>query len=117
MLDPQLLRNHLNDVAAELARRGYQLDVEGYAALESRRKKLQTRSEEIQAERNRRSRSIGEAKSRGEDIAPLLAEVEKLGQEGKTAADELQQRSEEHTSELQSRGHLVCRLLLEKKKK
>ncbi|HLR87449.1 MAG TPA: serine--tRNA ligase [Wenzhouxiangella sp.] len=91
MLDPQLLRNHLNDVAAELARRGYQLDVEGYAALESRRKKLQTRSEEIQAERNRRSRSIGEAKSRGEDIAPLLAEVEKLGQEGKTAADELQQ--------------------------
>src|SRR5690625_2745253 len=91
MLDPQLLRNHLNDVAAELARRGYQLDVEGYAALESRRKKLQTRSEEIQAERNRRSRSIGEAKSRGEDIAPLLAEVEKLGQEVKTAADEQQQ--------------------------
>lgn len=89
MLDPQLLRHDLEKVAAELARRGYVLDVEAYAALESRRKALQTRSEELQAERNRRSREIGQAKGRGEDIAPLLAQVEQLGDEGKAAAAEL----------------------------
>lgn len=89
MLDPQLLRHDLEKVAAELARRGYVLDVEAYAALESRRKALQTRSEELQAERNRRSREIGQAKGRGEDIAPLLAQVEQLGDEGKAAAVEL----------------------------
>ena len=52
MLDPQLLRNHLEDVATGLARRGYPLDREQYAALESQRKELQTRQQELQNRRN-----------------------------------------------------------------
>ena len=91
MLDPQLLRHDLDDVAAKLARRGYHLDIEGYASLEARRKELQTKTEELQAERNRRSKSIGKAKAAGEDIEPLLAEVGKLGDDLKDASEELEQ--------------------------
>ncbi|MDZ7789517.1 MAG: serine--tRNA ligase [Xanthomonadales bacterium] len=90
MLDPQLLRHDLDDVAAKLARRGYHLDIEGYASLEARRKELQTKTEELQAERNRRSKSIGKAKAAGEDIEPLLAEVGKLGDDLKAASEELE---------------------------
>ncbi len=68
MLDPQLLRTDLEHVAGRLALRGYHLDIENYAALEARRKELQTKTEELQAERNTRSKSIGQAKARGEDI-------------------------------------------------
>jgi len=91
MLDPQLLRHDLDDVAARLARRGYHLDIESYASLEARRKELQTKTEELQAERNRRSKSIGQAKAQGEDIEPLLAEVGQLGDELKAASEELEQ--------------------------
>ncbi len=81
MLDPQLLRRDPQAVAAALARRGVTLDLEALAALESRRKQAQVRAEELQAERNRRSKSIGQAKAAGEDIAPILAEVGRLGEE------------------------------------
>jgi len=91
MLDPHLLRNDLESVAACLARRGYHLDIENYASLEARRKSLQTKTEELQAERNRRSRSIGQAKAEGEDIGPLLAEVGQLGDDLKAASEELEQ--------------------------
>ena len=91
MLDPQLLRHDLDDIAAQLARRGYHLDIENYASLEARRKELQTRTEELQAERNRRSKSIGKAKAAGEDIEPLLAEVGQLGDDLKAASEELEQ--------------------------
>jgi seryl-tRNA synthetase len=89
MLDPQLLRNHLEDVATGLARRGYPLDREQYASLESQRKDLQTRQQELQNQRNTRSKSIGQAKARGEDIEPLKAEVAKIGEELKDVADAL----------------------------
>lgn len=85
MIDPQLLRRDLNDVAARLAIRGYALDTTRYAALEDERKQVQTRTEELQAERNTRSKSIGQAKAAGEDIAPLLAEVGRLGDELKAS--------------------------------
>jgi len=75
MLDPQLLRNDLERVAAVLARRGYHLDMEQFAALEGRRKTLQTRVEELRGRRKARSRDIGKAKAAGEDIEPLKAEV------------------------------------------
>jgi seryl-tRNA synthetase len=68
-------------VADALARRGYHLDIENYAALEEKRKALQIRTEELQNQRNTSSRSIGQAKARGEDIEPLLAEVSRLGEE------------------------------------
>ena len=89
MLDPRLLRSALEETAAQLKRRGYELDVERFQELESRRKEIQVRTQALQNERNIRSRSIGKAKAQGEDIAPLLAEVGKLGDELKAAEVEL----------------------------
>lgn len=89
MLDPGLLRGQLEATAAQLRRRGHELDVAGIAALEAERKTLQTRTQELQAERNSRSREIGQAKARGEDIAPLLAEVSGLGDQLKAAEEAL----------------------------
>lgn len=89
MLDPQRLRNDLERVATILGRRGYHLDMEAFAAIEERRKSVQVRTEELQNQRNVRSKSIGQAKARGEDIAPLLAEVERLGDDLKNARQEL----------------------------
>jgi len=81
MLDPVLLRTQLADTAARLATRGYDLDTAAVQALEAERKQLQTRTQELQAERNARSKTIGKAKAAGEDIAPLLAEVAGLGEQ------------------------------------
>ncbi|UCG71956.1 MAG: serine--tRNA ligase [Chromatiales bacterium] len=89
MLDPKQLRADLDGIAANLARRGYRLDTAAYAGLEDRRKSLQTRVEELRNERNVKSKSIGKAKAAGEDITPLLAEVETLGDSLKQADAEL----------------------------
>lgn len=89
MLDPRLLRNELEQTAAKLASRGFTLDTAAVDALETRRKEVQMRTQDLQAERNSRSKSIGKAKASGEDIAPLLAEVGKLGDELKAAEHEL----------------------------
>ncbi len=80
MLDPTLLRSHLADTAARLQQtRGYALDVPAIEALESSRKYLAMQTQELQNQRNTRSKAIGQAKGRGEDVAPLLAEVAGLG--------------------------------------
>ena len=89
MLDPQRLRSDLEHVATALARRGYHLDMESFAAIEERRKRIQVRTEELQNQRNVSSKSIGQAKARGEDIEPLLAEVARLGDELKAARQQL----------------------------
>lgn len=94
MLDPNLLRTELDAVAEKLARRGFTLDVEKLRELEERRKVLQVETESLQAERNSRSKSIGAAKARGEDIEPLRQEVNQLGEKldaAKLALDKLQQ--------------------------
>jgi len=90
MLDPRLLRNELETVAKQLARRGMQLDTAQISELESRRKALQVAAQELQNERNSRSKGIGKAKAAGEDIQPLLAEVSDLGDRLKAAEEELQ---------------------------
>ncbi|SEN01438.1 seryl-tRNA synthetase [Pseudomonas sp. ok272] len=93
MLDSKLLRSNLQDVADRLASRGYTLDVARIEALEEQRKTVQTRTEALQAERNARSKSIGQAKQRGEDIAPLMADVERMAGElsaGKVELDAIQ---------------------------
>jgi seryl-tRNA synthetase len=95
MLDPQLLRQDLERVASELARRGYHLDMENYAALEQKRKQLQVHTEELQNQRNVSSKSIGQAKARGEDIEPLLTEVSRLGDELKEAKSTLEKIREQ----------------------
>ncbi|OHC25567.1 MAG: serine--tRNA ligase [Pseudomonadales bacterium RIFCSPHIGHO2_02_FULL_60_43] len=93
MLDSKLVRTQLHEVAERLAARGFVLDVARFEALEAQRKTLQTRTEQLQAERNSRSKSIGQAKQRGEDIAPLLAEVDQMGsdlEQGKRDLDSIQ---------------------------
>ena len=80
MLDPALLRAHLDDTAARLATRGFDLDTSGIAALESRRKQAQVQTQELQNLRNTRSKAIGAAKGRGEDTSALLAEVAGIGE-------------------------------------
>ena len=80
MLDPALLRSHLADTAARLKQtRGYTLDVAAIEALESSRKQLAMQTQELQNQRNTRSKAIGQAKGRGEDVAPLMVEVAGLG--------------------------------------
>jgi seryl-tRNA synthetase len=91
MIDPKLLRQATTDVAANLARRGFVFDADAYLALEERRKTLQVATEDLRNERNTRSKSIGNAKAKGEDIAPLLEAVKDLG-------DKL----ERHEADLQS---------------
>ncbi len=78
MLDPKLLRSEPERVREQLARRGFAFDLEKFAALEGQRKSLQVETEKLQADRNARSRAIGMAKGRGEDIAPLMKEMEAL---------------------------------------
>ncbi len=93
MLDSKLLRGQLQEVADRLASRGFSLDVARIESLEERRKSVQTRTEQLQAERNARSKSIGQAKAKGEDIAPLMADVERMANElaaGKTELDGIQ---------------------------
>ncbi|KGM28901.1 serine--tRNA ligase [Photorhabdus luminescens] len=90
MLDPNILRNELGAVAEKLARRGYTLDVDTLRKQEERRKVLQVETETLQAERNSRSKAIGAAKARGEDIDPLRQEVNQLGEKLDTAKAELE---------------------------
>ncbi len=78
MLDPRLLRNDLDNIARNLARRGVVLDREQYLELESSRKALQVEVEELRQERNERSKAIGQAKAAGEEIEPLRLEVGEL---------------------------------------
>ena len=79
MLDSRLLRTDPGAVAANLARRGFVLDTAQLGVLEDRRKVLQLELDRLRNERNTRSKAIGRAKAQGQDIAPLLAEVEDLG--------------------------------------
>jgi len=91
MLDPKRLRTDLEGVAAGLRRRGFELDTAAVSRLEERRKAVQTRTQSLQAERNERSKAIGQAKARGEDIEPLKAEVADLGDQLKAAETELEE--------------------------
>ena len=80
MLDPKLLRNNLTFVTQELLRRGFALDIDEYQSLEADRRSLQAETEDLQNERNVKSKLIGQAKAKGEDVSPLLAEVSGLGE-------------------------------------
>ncbi|WP_375057724.1 serine--tRNA ligase [Zobellella sp. DQSA1] len=81
MLDPKYLRSDIADTAARLASRGFTLDVELFNRLEEKRKSLQSRTQELQAERNARSKAIGQAARSGEDIVPLKAAVSQINDE------------------------------------
>lgn len=81
MIDPKLLRSQPEEVARNLARRGFTLDVPALQAFEAKRKHWQMESDRLRAERNAHAKAIGVAKGRGEDIAPLLARGEALAVE------------------------------------
>lgn len=89
MLDPKLLRNHLEDVAAKLKMRGFEIDIEAMQALEERRKTIQTNCETLQQESKTRAKNIGAVKASGGDIAPLLKEVGDLKAQLSKAETEL----------------------------
>lgn len=81
MLDSKLLRTATEDVAKGLAKRGYELDVAKIQALEEKRKDIQVKTENLQAERNSISKGIGKAKQAGEDVAPMMQAVENIKQQ------------------------------------
>jgi len=85
MLDIQLLRTDVENVAKRLALRGFVFDLAAFQTLEAERKAVQTLTQELQAERNAASKKIGIAKSKGEDVALIMAEVTNLGDELKQA--------------------------------
>lgn len=89
MLDAKFLRTELTETAARLATRGFVLDVARLTELETQRRQLQVDTQELQNLRNTKSKAIGQAKARGEDIAPLLAEVDGLGAQLDAAKQQL----------------------------
>ncbi|RTR37541.1 serine--tRNA ligase [Shewanella canadensis] len=89
MLDPKFLRTELEATAERLATRGFILDVERLSKLEEKRKSLQMATEELQASRNAISKSIGQAKAKGEDVAPIMAQVGDLGSQLDSKKQEL----------------------------
>jgi seryl-tRNA synthetase len=93
MLDPKLLRNDPAAIAAQLQRRGFIFDVAGFNALESERKQVQVTTEQLQAERNARSKMIGKMKAAGEDTTELMAQIGDMGsrlESAKVRLDEIQ---------------------------
>jgi len=94
MIDIQLLRKDIDNVAARLASRKYQLDVAGFNALEAERKAIQTRTEELQGKRNSLSKQIGMLKGKGEDTSAVMAEVAGIGDELKANETALAQVQE-----------------------
>jgi seryl-tRNA synthetase len=89
MLDLKLVRSEPEIIAKALAKRGFTLDIDTLNALEVERKALQIKAESLQQERNSRAKNIGKAKAAGEDIAPLLIEVESLKEHLGSAEAEL----------------------------
>jgi len=90
MLEIQQLRTDLDNVTQQLAKRGFVFPVESFNALEAERKKVQTETQELQAQRNSASKRIGQAKSKGEDVSVIMAEVANLGDALKQAEDHLE---------------------------
>ena len=89
MLDSKLLRGDLDQVVEKLKIKNYDFDVAAFKQLEEGRKSLQVSTQNLQSDRNSRSKAIGGAKAKGEDIQPLLDEVASLGDQLKTAENEL----------------------------
>ncbi len=95
MIDIQLLRKDIKAVAERLAQRKFRLDVDAFNALESERKAIQTRTEELQAQRNSLSKQIGILKGKGEDASGVMAQVGGIGDELKASAERLEALQEQ----------------------
>ena len=91
MLDPKLLRGDLSDLQAKLATRGYQLDIDFWQDLQQRRKSLQIKTEDLQAQKNQGAKKIGELKRNGQNAEELLQQMEVVSQSMKVAENELKE--------------------------
>jgi len=109
MLDIKLLRNNLDETAAQLLRRNFVLDVDKFNELEARRKSVQQLTQTLQSERNSSSKAIGMAIGKGEDPQPLKDAVADLGEKLKAAEHELT----EIQGEIDGIVHLIPNLLHE----
>ena len=94
MLDPNLLRNDINAVATALEIKRHTLDVAAYQSLEAQRKELQVEAQDLQAQRNARSKDIGKTKAQGGDVEALMQEVASFAEQQKTAQGKLEQVQE-----------------------
>jgi len=95
MLDPKRVRSQTEDIARRLAIKNFTFDTATFEQLEERRRGLQVRTETLQSEQNKKSKSIGKAKASGEDIQPLLDEVDDLKARKSEAEDQLRELQEE----------------------
>lgn len=102
MIDIQLLRKDIANVAARLATRKFQLDVDSFNALEAERKQIQSRTEELQGKRNTLSKQIGNLKSKGEDASAIMAEVASIPEELKASEVRLSEIQTKMTAFLQT---------------
>jgi seryl-tRNA synthetase len=89
VIDSKLLRTNPEEVATNLARRGFMLDVVAVKAIDERRKRAQIEADRLRADRNAKARQVGQAKARGEDVAPLLAQNDSLGHDMSKAEAEI----------------------------
>jgi seryl-tRNA synthetase len=106
MLDPKIIRNNAEDVAERLKTKKYEFDLSAFNALEEKRKSLQVETEQLQSERNTRSKGIGKAKAAGEDIAPLIAEMDQMGAALDSKKEALKDLQEEMNSILSGMPNL-----------
>ena len=90
MIDPKLLRTQTQDVANQLKKKNFTLDVDAYSGLEQSRKTLQTESEQLQSERNKGAKEIGQAKSRNENADDLMAKMQGINQQLEERKERLQ---------------------------
>lgn len=97
MLDPRLFRTELDYVKEQLNRRSFDFDAGYYSGLEAGRKEVQVKTQELQNERNSRSKAIGQAKAKGQDVQALLDQVQHLGDQLKEAESELSKIQAEMT--------------------
>ncbi len=96
MLDNKLLRQDIVEAAKRLAPRGFKLDVAKFEKLEEQRKALQVKTQELQQQRNSQSKAIGQAKAKGDDIEPLLAAVNTMGEQLKAYEHQLNELQSEY---------------------
>src|SRR5271156_2315769 len=78
MLDPKLIRGSIDTVAAQLTKRGFVLDVNKFNVLEEQRKQLQVNMQDLQNERNVRSKEVGHAKASGKNVDEVLKSLKEL---------------------------------------
>ena len=81
MLDPKCLRENLDKAYEQLKKRGYELEIDKIQNLEKKRKTLQTETQELQSNRNKRSKEIGVSKAADKDITAMSAQMEKLNED------------------------------------